>query len=245
VAADEQAKLDAELAAAVRGGPLVVHAPAWADGPSAIGARGDDAGADGHDGGAAETTLDERLAAARDSAASARTASTRSHAALYRALGRAHDFALAADGDAARLGTLLAEAGIKAQARAPMTAIAKLVFGRDHDKTRLTEVATILAYARRIGVGPGALARVLEMAPGGIKGVVADERAARRPAAADRATPLPLAMRGVLGEVAIDCGVDAGTPVVLLGRATASGIEVVGTIANDAKLAERMLLRIA
>jgi hypothetical protein len=239
VPVDDQAALDAELAAAVavrgpRHDPVPVPSRAWADGPSA----------GTQDEGEATESLDDRLAAARDSAASARAAATRSHAALYRALGRAHDFALAAAQDGERLAAMLEDAGIKAQPRAPMTAIAKLVFGADHDKTRLTEVATVLAYAQRVGVPEGGLARVLESAEGGIKGIVADERAARRPAPAPRKTAAPLTERATLAEVAIDCGLEDGAPVVLLGRVTAGGIAVVGTIADDAKLAERVLRRL-
>ena len=44
---------------------------------------------------------------------------------------------------------LLEESGVKAQARAPMTPIVKLVFGIDYDKTRLTEFAAALSYAQR------------------------------------------------------------------------------------------------
>ena len=40
---------------------------------------------------------------------------------------------------------LLEESGIKAQARAPMTPIVKLVFGIDYDKARLTEFAAALS----------------------------------------------------------------------------------------------------
>src|SRR3546814_1211886 len=77
----------------------------------------------------------------------------------------------------------LADAGIKPQARAPMTPIVKLVFGVDYDKTRLTEFATVLAHAQRLAVGAGALTALLDEADGGIKGIVQAERAARRPAA--------------------------------------------------------------
>lgn len=242
-AADHQAGLDAELAAAIR---MPRHDPvpsgAWADGPCAATPPGEEE--------AAPLSLDDRLAAARDSAAAARAARARSHAALYRALGRAHDVAIAAAADPRRLEELLAEAGIRPQARAPMTAIAKLVFGVDHDKTRLTEAATVLAWAQRGGIAEGALAHALERAEGGIKGIVAAERAQRQPdapapaPAPARSGTLPLAERAPLAELAIDSGCAEGAPVVLLGRATAHGIVVVGTIADDARLAEQVLRRL-
>ena len=241
VAADDQAALAAELAAVVRA-PRHDPVPSaiWADGPGAGAAAAAD---DDGDGDRPLGTLDDRLAAARTSAASARTAATRSHAALYRALGRAHDVAMAAAADPDRLATLLSYAGIRPQERAPMTAIAKLVFGVDHDKTRLTEAATVLAWARRRGVRDGGLAHALELADGGIKGIVAEERASRRPG--DGAVPRPLGERAALAEIALDSGLEDGAPVVLLGRATAGGIVVVGTIGDDARLAGQLLRRLA
>lgn len=233
VTAEAQAALDAELAAAVR---LPRHdpVPGWADGPSSDGAAVDMD---------APETLDDRLASARESAASARAAAARSHAALYRALGRAHDFALAAAAAPERFAAMLAEADITPQARAPMTAVAKLVFGRDYDKARLAEAAIVLAYAQRTGVAEGALARVLETVAGGIKGIVAQDRAARR-ATEQHVGTCSLVERAALAEVAIDSGLEEGAPVILIGRASANGIAVVGTIGDDAKLTEQLLRRL-
>ena len=164
-----QAALAAELAAAV---PATATAPVWADGP----------GADAADDTSPGASLDHRLAVARESAAAVRAADTRSRAALYRALGRAHDFGLAAAAEPDAYAALLNTAGIRAQARAPMTAIAKLVFGADHDKARLTEYTAVLDHARRHEVDAGALPTFLELHGGGMKAVIAAERAARRPA---------------------------------------------------------------
>ncbi|KQT31828.1 hypothetical protein ASG29_07950 [Sphingomonas sp. Leaf412] len=236
--AGQQAALAAELSAA-RAPQRADAAVAWADGPGAGAPAGTGLAPD-H--GAADT-LDDRLAAARASAAAARAADTRSHAALYRALGRAHDFALAAHAAPDRLAALLADAGIVAQARSPLTAVAKLVFGADHDKTRLTEIATVLAHARRHDVPDGGLPRVLEATPGGIKGIVADERAARRPVR-PRADPAPLDRRATVATLSLDTGIAAGEAVVLLGRAGPDGtVEVVGAVA-DARLAGALLKRI-
>ncbi|WP_425228833.1 PAS domain-containing protein [Sphingomonas sp.] len=168
-----KAGIAAELAAA-RAAPPAVEAPVWADGPAAD----HDAAAD-----TGGRTLADQLAMARESAAAVRAADTRSRAALYRALGRAHDFALAADADGDTYLDLLAQSGIRVQARAPMTPMVKLVFGPDYDKTRLTEFAAVLDNARRNAVAPGALPQFLELHRGGIKAVVAAERAARRPQA--------------------------------------------------------------
>ncbi|NJR79968.1 hypothetical protein [Sphingomonas corticis] len=247
VAPEEEAAIAAELVAA-RAPQRPDAALAWADGPGAgtpagAGLAPDHGGTEHGSVDQGGASLEDRLAAARASAAAARAADTRSHAALYRALGRAHDFALAAQQAPAGLEALLADAGIVAQARAPLTAVAKLVFGADHDKTRLTEIATVLAHARRHAVPEGGLPRVLEATPGGIKAIVADERAARRPVK-PRAEPAPLARRTTLATVPLATGAAEGEAVVLLGRAAADGtIEVVGAIA-DARLAGTLMKRI-
>ncbi len=75
---------------------------------------------------------------------------------------------------------LLAEHDLKVQARAPYTPVLKLTFGRDYDKTRLTEYAAALAFAQRSGETSETLAAFLKAQQGGIKGCVKAERAARR-----------------------------------------------------------------
>jgi muconolactone delta-isomerase len=242
VTAEDQAALDRELAVARRAPRHdPIPAAAWADGPHAETELDTLPWPDA----SPAASLDDRLAAARESAASARSAATRSHAALYRALGRAHDFALAAAEDQERLASILDEAAITVQARAPMTAIAKLIFGTDHDKTRLTEVATVLAWASRTGVAEGDLARVLDSTEGGIKRLVAAEREARRPAPrAARDLAPAIANRVALADLKLDSGLTEGAPVVLLGRAVAGGIAVIGTVADDVKLAAQVLRRL-
>src|SRR3954463_15667313 len=126
--------------------------------------------------------LADRLCVARDCAEAAAGADVRSRRALYRALGHAYDFALAAEAEPEDYAEMLADAGIKVQARAPMTAVAKLVFGIATDKARLTEFAAALAWARREAVPAGSFAEHVEQAEGGLKGLVALERKARRPA---------------------------------------------------------------
>jgi len=70
---------------------------------------------------------------------------------------------------------------MKAQARAPMTPIVKLVFGIDYDKARLTEFAAALSFANRQAIGLGGFQQYIEQQPGGLKALVAAERDARRP----------------------------------------------------------------
>ena len=134
-----------------------------------------------------ETTLDEGaglgdwLSVARETAEEVKSADHRSRAALYRALGRAYDFAIAAQRDPDDYAELLEESGVKAQARAPMTPIVKLVFGIEYDKTRLTEFASALSYAQRQQVEVGGFETLIEKQPGGLKALVAAERQAKRP----------------------------------------------------------------
>ena len=125
--------------------------------------------------------LADRLWAARESAEAVRDAEGRSRDALYRALSFAYDFALAARAEPDDYADLLEESGVKAQARAPMTPIAKLVFGIDHDKARLTEYAAALAYAERRQVELGGFLAFITAQAGGLKALVAAERQARRP----------------------------------------------------------------
>ncbi|HET9356293.1 MAG TPA: hypothetical protein VFO42_09035 [Sphingomicrobium sp.] len=125
--------------------------------------------------------LADRLWAARESAEICRQADGRSRAALYRALAMAYDFAVAARRVPDDYAEILADAGVKPQSRAPMTAVVKLVFGIDYDKARLTEFAAALSNAEREGVDFGGFQAFVEGRSGGLKALVAAERLARRP----------------------------------------------------------------
>jgi hypothetical protein len=125
--------------------------------------------------------LADRLWAARETAESVKAGEGRTRAALYKALSLAYDFAIAAAQSPDDYAELLEESGVKAQARAPMTPIVKLVFGIDYDKARLTEFAAALSYADRRAIALGGFQDFIEKQPGGLKALVAAERAARRP----------------------------------------------------------------
>ena len=125
--------------------------------------------------------LADRLWAARECAEAVKDAEGRTRDALYRALSRAYDFALAAKVEPEDYAELLAESGVKAQARAPMTPIIKLVFGIDCDKARLTEYAAALSFADRQAIELGGFLAFIEAQAGGLKALVAAERQARRP----------------------------------------------------------------
>lgn len=124
--------------------------------------------------------LADWLASARELALLAKGSEDRSRRALYAAIGRAFDFAIAAAEAPDEFSEMVADAGLTIQQRAPMTPLTKLVFGADYDKTRLTEYATVLVHANRKGLARGELAEYLANAPGGLKGIVSEERQLRR-----------------------------------------------------------------
>ena len=190
--------------------------------------------------------LADRLCAARDGAEQATASDQRSRAALYRALGLAYDFALAAEGAPDDYAELLEDAGIKVQARAPMTPVVKLVFGAHYDKTRLTEFAAALAWAKREDVAEGALAERIEAFAGGLKGVVAAERAARRPAPKpDRWAELRAALHAARPLARVDIAVAGEEEFVLLvARRELGGLAVVAPI-TDARLIDQAIRKTA
>ncbi|HEX8302869.1 hypothetical protein [Sphingomonas sp.] len=243
VDAATQAKLNAEIEEARRTAPPpMAAAPAWADGPSAGFESSADLVIPAE--AAADSTLADRLMLARESAAAARASDTRSRSALYRALARGYDFALAAESDGSGYAELLEDAGLKVQARAPMTPAVKLVFGADYDKTRLTEFAAVLSHARRNAVPSGGLDAFLDAAPGGIKGVVAAERAHRRPPAKpDLFAQIAQELRTRPPIAHIDVAA-ASEFVVLLARKGGDGMDIVAQVA-DSPLTERAIRKAA
>jgi hypothetical protein len=231
--------------------PPVEASPVWADGPHAE-PLDLPAAADAADWESPQLQLDpdaglaDRLCAARESAEAARGADGRSRDALYRALGQAYDFALAAEANSEAYAEILDDAGLKAQARAPMTPVAKLVFGADYDKARLTEFAAALSWARRQALPASSLADYLDAFQGGLKGVVAAERRARRPAPRpDRAEEIRERLRTApaFAHVGIEAGEDEF--VLLIARREAEGgVAIVAALA-DKPLLDRAIRKAA
>ena len=215
----------------------------WEDGPLADAEAAEDEPVIELD---AEAGLADRLWAARESAEVCKQADGRSRVALYRALAMAYDFAVAAKRVPDDYAEILDDAGVKSQARAPMTPIVKLVFGIDYDKTRLTEFAAALSYAERENVDFGGFQDFLEQADGGLKGLVAAERKARRPhkrqedkveiakAALRAAPPIALAQLPTNEEFAL-----------VLTRRNANGIHEVVELVADPAMLDRALRRAA
>jgi hypothetical protein len=266
------AGIAAEVAAAAAG-PLPVARPAsaaavWADGPTAAdldlaghpawGEHEDenDAGQDC----ALELTTDmidapdddddqalgDSLALARDAAAAAQASEGRTRHALYRAIGLAHAFARVAAARPDDCAALLAESGITVQPRSPLTALVKLVFGADYDKTRLTEFVCAIGHALDEGMAPGALIDHLHAVPGGLKGLVATVRAARRgESPAPSRTPGARARRKLSGALtAIDADAlpfdEDGLAVVVVRRGQTGDLAMVAALDRADRLTGRV-----
>ena len=190
-------------------------------------------------------SLAELIENARALAHEASDCESRSRHALYRALSFAYDIALTADADKAGFAALLAEAGIVPQARAPMTAIVKLVFGRGYDRKRLTEFAAVLTHARRLCLAVGMLEPWLTGLAGGIKAVVAAERGERRPALkVDRAQSARMMLGSAPARAIIDLGEIDSEIMLLVARRESDGrIAIVSRPIVERDLVDKALKR--
>jgi hypothetical protein len=222
----------------------------WADGPGAgsqhIWPLGEEAAENGDVlwPQAPRNLLDEQLNIARALAQAARGAPPRDHGALYAAIGAAHDLSLAAEDTPDKGLALLASHGLAPKPRAPYLPFVKLVFGAGHDKTRLTEYATALAHARRVGLGKGALPAHLMATPGGLKAIVAVQRIHRRADAPNSATTLPAVLAQALATLpACDWEglAEDGEIALAVVRRHHGRIEPLGKVAGNPALIERVL----
>ena len=248
--------LETEVDRAIAAAPSVADCPVWADGPNAEYDGAEDSSLNlslwpDEEGTVVavlpdDASLADRLCLARECAEQASTGEQRSRLGLYRALGQAYDFALAAEADPSGYAELLADAGIKVQARAPMTPVAKLVFGAGYDKTRLTEFAAALSWARRGGLGLGTLPAALETFDGGLKGVVQAERRARRPQPRpDRAEEIRDRLRAAPAFAHVEVEVDGDDEFVLLvARRDTNGLAIVAPV-SDRKLTDQAIRKAA
>jgi len=202
------------------------------------------AGADAH---IHRVALAEWLAEARQFADVAVRGEERSRKSLYRAISHAYDFSLEASERPDDFVNLACEAGIRIQGRAPMTAVAKLVFGSAYDKTRLTEFATALGHAHRIGVRRGTFGAFLERTEGGLKSIVAAERRLRREEkgesvrSADRPRPeLAARLRQLVPLAITDLALQGDEfTLVMAHRSPEGGVVILGEVPRDIALIER------
>ena len=189
-----------------------------------------------------EAGLADHLSAARESADICKAADGRSRIALYRALGMAYDFAVAAKRVPDDYAEILQDAGVKAQARAPMTPIVKLVFGADYDKARLTEFAAALSNGERRQIAFGGFQNFVETQIGGLKRLVAEERDARRPAGriVDPANIARAALRNAAPIALTDLPTNAEFALVLT-RCGADGVHRPVAVIDDDKMLDRAI----
>jgi hypothetical protein len=220
---------------------VAIH-PSWEDGPLH----------DEHEIAMPEIALDEtagladRLWAARETAESVKAGEGRTRSALYKALSLAYDFAVAAQASPEEYAELLDESGVKAQARAPMTPIVKLVFGIDYDKARLTEFAAALSFAQRQDVPAGSFQEFIEKQPGGLKALVAAERQARRPEPkVDTKGDVARARLRSAPSISLAEVPSADEFAVVITRRGADGIHEPVAVVEDQALLERAIRRVA
>jgi hypothetical protein len=237
---DDQDESDAAMAA-----PHEEPAPARAELPGSPPAKvADPARADSE---APMMGLADWLASARALAEIARGSEDRSRQALYAAIGRAYDFALAAAAEPAQYQELLEEAGLVVQERAPFTPVVKLVFGLDYDKTRLAEFGAAIAHAHRLGLARGALAEHLAEAEGGLKGVVAGERRLRREESGKKIAPreeprktIQRKLRKLPHQPLLEVSSEGSEFTLLVARRLGSGeVVLLGEVGDDVQLLER------
>ena len=263
VAEDYAEELENQVAEAMRSAPVKANTgPIWADGPtsSQLELTAEDAAAATAALGSNPVDLDnigeqpdenanlaDWLVAARNSADHAADNEQRSRVALYNAIGQAYDFYLMTQEHPADYAELLKESGLKAQARAPMTPIVKLVFGVHYDKTRLTEYAAALRYAKQADIPKGTFSSYLNNHEGGLKDIVYAERAARK--LKQKSVKNDVQKNDVLDRLRNAPGrqlgeIDAGDAefVVLVARRDNRGqLSIVGPVLGDDKLTAKAL----
>jgi hypothetical protein len=190
-------------------------------------------------------SLADSLAIAREAAAAATASEGRTRNALYRAIALAHAFARAAAARPDDYAELLADAGLVAQPRSPLTALVKLVFGATYDKTRLAEFVCAIEYALDHGMEPGALIDHLHGVPGGLKGLVAIVRAAKRGEALAAAPKSNSRVRRKLGGAQpIEANAlsfdETGLAVVVLRHEADGSVSMVATLDQQDRLTSRV-----
>ena len=193
----------------------------------------------------APDSLVDWLAAARASAEEAGNADLRSRVALYRALGQAYDFALSADANPDEYAELLADAGLTAQDRAPMTPIVKLVFGVGYDKTRLAEYALVLTHGRRERVAQGGLQHFIDHASGGLKGIVQAERALKRDGEPKTTSVKTVERaRALMPRGIVELAGDEEFVLLIARRVDGEHVAVIGQADSDARTVEKALKKL-
>lgn len=127
-----------------------------------------------------DNKLESLLERCRDLVSGEAAGRNRSRKSLYQSLGGVLDFYNICGDFPEEYRQLLQNNKLKMQARAPFTPLLKLCFGKEYDKTRLTEYAAALTLAREGGETGETLESFLSQFPGGIKGCVRTLRQKKR-----------------------------------------------------------------
>lgn len=222
----------------------------WADGPNSkiidAGSDVDEISLEGFEEPNDDDSLADWLHAARYVADSAKTADARSRETLYNAISRAYDFALVADDNPEDYQMILQDCGLKSQERAPMTPIVKLIFGINYDKTRITEIASAMSFAKRSDIAIGGLSTMLSSYDGGLKGMVKAERLAKKIESGVIDTNAIIDPREALRNApsrSIDAYTGEGDEfVVLMARRDENGeLSIIGHVETDKAMTEKAL----
>lgn len=196
--------------------------------------------------------LTDLLQHGRDRARSVGHVDARSRDRLYTVLADALALYEAAQQDPETYQRTLAEAGIRQQARAPLTPVIKLIFGSQYDKTRITEYATALKYAIAEGQTSATVKNFIASHQGGIKGCVRSARLARRAASGDDSADAysqavkKLRDTPALGSTELDLALSEDDEfVLLLGRKRAGegGADIIAVLEEKEASLEALLKR--
>jgi hypothetical protein len=196
--------------------------------------------------------LQNSLRECRNLARKIDAAQSRSRKALYDALERVYAFHLESEADPTAFAALVDAAGLTLQARAPFTPVVKLVFGAGYEKTRLSEYAAALNYAKRQRQSASSFRGFITSYEGGLKGCVKAERALRRAERGEAPDGIEAAKQNLRSAEAMGLVTEqsAGSEefVLMLGRRTAAQpgvIEVLSVLEEKPALMEGVLRRAA
>lgn len=177
---------------------------------------------------------------------------SRSRKSLYGALGAILDFHVLCLSSPTEAQKLLEAEGLKTQTRAPFTPTLKLCFGKDYDKTRLTEYAAALSFAQKNGEDGMSLPDFLSNYPGGIKGCVRAARASHNTNPGKPTENQSEDYQEIIENMAslahFEVGENGGDHekiYLLLGRRNGTQMDVIKILKKDEKIMGKILKSIA
>ena len=198
-----------------------------------------------------ESNLYEVLEETREAANKVFHVDSRSRDALYDVLAQAYSFRIKAEDDFSTYENILQSAGLREQERAPFTPVIKLIFGKNYDKTRITEYASALCFAARNDIRPEDVKFFIMSIPGCIKGCVQKERVARRKERGDSPSGALEQAKEILNNIDPIASVK-NIPgkdefVVLIGRRKkgAKKVNIVGLLVEETQYINSILKRAA